>query len=71
MSTFVTSKGTRIQHVSPKYQSQPYRQHPGRREHIYGKIQPANDNGGRVTAWLIIGALIIAAFFGCQLLRLV
>jgi hypothetical protein len=71
MSTFVTSKGTRVQHVFPKYQSRPYRPAPGRREHIYGKIRPANDNRGRATAWLIIGALIIAAYFGGQLLRIV
>jgi hypothetical protein len=40
MSTFVTSKGTRGQHVSPKWQSRPYQPTPGRREFIYGRIQP-------------------------------
>jgi hypothetical protein len=40
MSTFTTSRGTRGQHVEPRFQSAPYRQHPGRRESVYGAIQP-------------------------------
>lgn len=39
MSTFKHSQPMR-----PRYESAPYRQSPSRREHIYGRIQPMDDD---------------------------
>jgi hypothetical protein len=81
MSTFVTSKGTRGQHVSPKWQSRPYRPSPARREHIGGKllgmnapvppniILPMDDNRDPSARWFIVLAIVVAAIFAVQLLR--
>jgi hypothetical protein len=62
MSTFTTSKGTRGQHVFPKYQSRPYVLHPARREHIYGRIKPMTPNA-RADLRLLIGGVVFALLF--------
>lgn len=41
---------------SPRYQSAPYRQHPGRREHIHGPIQPMDQPSKGM--WFIYGAVL-------------
>lgn len=62
MSTFTTSHGTRAQHVAPRYASRPYRLHPARREHIYGRIQGMNDETRRDMRLLIGGAVFALVF---------
>lgn len=68
MSTFTTSRGTRGQHVRPKWSSRPYQQHPSRREHIYGKVKPMNETKYDIHA--IIGgallALLVVIFFAVR-----
>lgn len=63
MSTFTTGRGTRAQHVAPRHQSAPYRMHPSRREHIYGRVQPM---GGRpeVSPGALVLLLVVAVFLG-------
>lgn len=66
MSTFTTSRNTRGQHVSPKYQSAPYRPSPGRREFIHGRIQPLEDPayGGKIGIAIMF---LVAVFIGFAL----
>lgn len=67
MNIFTTSRGTRAQHVAPRYQSAPYRQTHGRRDYIHGRIQPM-DNPYTSPAWYEIVALVlVAAFMGALL----
>jgi hypothetical protein len=63
VTTFVTSKGTRAQHVSPKYQSRPYRQHPGRREFIHGRIRPMQVERDWSAPFFSISGVVIFGYF--------
>lgn len=49
--------GRIIEH-RPRYQSAPYRQHPGRRQHIYGELQPM-ETETEFPTWLKV---MVAAF---------
>lgn len=69
MSTFVTSRRTRGQHVSPKFQSAPYRQSPARRQHIFGKVQGIPDRRDPTARLFIALALVVALIFAAQMLR--
>lgn len=51
---------------SPRYQSAPYRQHPGRREHIHGPVQPM-DVQTNESRWLLWGALAALAVLAPQI----
>lgn len=57
MSTFHTSRGTRGQHVQPKFQTAPYKLHPARREHIYGKVQPM-ESSDNIDFKLLVGGAV-------------
>lgn len=61
MSTFVTSKNTRAQHVSPR-QCVPYRPSPARREAIHGRVRPMVDEPG-MGGPIGLAVLLIATVF--------
>lgn len=44
--------------LNPRYSTRPYRMHPGRREHIYGRVQPMDDPA-EFPLWL---KLFVSAF---------
>lgn len=45
------------------------RQHPGRRQHIHGKLVGLPDRRDPTAKWFIVPALIVGGFFVLQLLR--
>jgi hypothetical protein len=60
-------------HWRPRYESRPYRPSPGRREAIYGRVQPMTlaDRGRRFPSGKvgIAIALLAAAIFALQFVR--
>jgi hypothetical protein len=50
----------------PRYQSAPYRMHPGRREFIHGRIQPMDQPRDRSARYFIGLAIAVATYFAVQ-----
>jgi hypothetical protein len=51
--------------TDPRWSSAPYRQHPSRREHIHGRIQPMA-SPRRVPLWALLLVTFIIAYMGAH-----
>lgn len=67
MSIFVTSRGTRGQHVEPRSTSAPHRQTHGRRDYIHGRVQPMDSPYARPAWQEIVVMALVAALLGALL----
>lgn len=53
----------------PRYQSRPYIINPGRREHIYGKVQPMPHNPTRIQYLIIIAWVVVISSLGTAMFQ--